>query len=66
MNIGDIVSRNEGKNTFAIIGLDVFEETTIVTLVEVYPDNNAEHVDPNAETLRITVRELKAFYTKVC
>lgn len=65
MNITDIVSRNEGKNTFAIIKMEAFDGTPMAVLVEVYPNNTSEHMYPDAEPLRITRQELQAFYAKV-
>ena len=65
MKVLDIVSRNGGRNVFAITKIDSFDNGAVLTLVEVNPDKTIEHRYPNAEPMLISTQELQKFYTKI-
>jgi hypothetical protein len=65
MKASDIVSRNNGKNVFAIMNMSITADHQSVTLVEVNPEDTRQHLYPNNEPTVISIKELEAFYEVV-
>jgi hypothetical protein len=62
MKASDIVSKNNGKDFFAIINMSITAYHSTVTLVEVNPEDTSQHLYPNDKLIVISIKELEAFY----